>query len=88
MKTSLRSPPLVEESGEVIQIMEHRPTLNLTLTSVVTIQGLSECVCVCVSTGKGSCGSKGRKHSHFDANADESRLVLRGLHASAGCLLA
>lgn len=44
MRTRLRSSPLVEKSGEVIRKIEHRPTLNLTLTSVATIQALSECV--------------------------------------------
>lgn len=44
MKVPLRSSPLVEKSGEVIQKIEHRPTLNLTLTGVAAIQGLSECV--------------------------------------------
>lgn len=44
MKTRLRSSPLVEKSGEVIQKIEHMPTLNLTLISVAAIQGLSECV--------------------------------------------
>lgn len=44
MKTRLRSSPLVEKSGDVIQKIEHMPTLNLTLISVAAIQGLSECV--------------------------------------------
>lgn len=44
MKTRLRSSPLVEKSGEVIQKIEHMPTLNLTVISVAAIQGLSECV--------------------------------------------
>lgn len=66
MKTRLRSSPLVEKSGEVIQNLEHRPTLNLTLTSVAALPGLSECVYL---QGRARVGVKAG-NSHFNANAD------------------
>lgn len=86
VKTRLRpSPPLYPEKWR----RSHSENVTQTYFEPHADQCCNDprLIRACVSTGKGSSGSKGRKCSHLDVNTDLSWLVLRGLHASAICLL-